>query len=41
MLYITNKTECLWVCHTGGETFKRRLVHSVAVAIPTVKKFNC
>ena len=38
MLYITNKTEhfifksgCM--CRTGGKTFKRRPVHSSAVAI--------
>ena len=28
-----------WVCHTGEEAFKRRLVLSVAVAIAAVNNF--
>ena len=35
VLYITNKTERFSFRSTGGEMFKRRLVHSAAVAIST------
>ena len=34
-LCTTKKTKCFSfrVCHTGGEAFKRRLIHSVVVPI--------
>ena len=48
--FIANKTECITfksVCHKVGETFKKRLIHSVALTImaknnfaPLLKSFN-